>query len=175
MSSKELVLNPISGRYVVKYGSKWQALVADGSIPPEPTIPPKSSLGAKAKEPEPLQRRIDKAAMNELGAIAVEQYDALRGVSRVEAEDLLSKFLYERLVAKTPPGLKVAAHVNRTAHERPTLAPVQGVTRSLAVPIKKHTAPSTRRQPYFLSTADTTDAETDASYGRSQVEDTEDD
>lgn len=92
----ELILNPLTGRYVKKYSSNWLRLVAQGTIVGDPKI----EAPVDSKVTEPVQTRNDRGVINDLVNLAEEKKDALKGLSRTEIDDLLSKALYERLMMR---------------------------------------------------------------------------
>lgn len=89
----ELVLNPLTGRYVKKHSSSYLRLVAQGTIAGDPKIEVPIVT-------EPVQIRNDRGVINDLVNLAEEKKDSLRGLSRAEIDDLLSKALYERLIQR---------------------------------------------------------------------------
>jgi len=92
----ELILNPLTGRYVKKYSSNWLRLVAQGTIAGDPKI----EAPVDSKVTEPVQSRNDRGVINDLVNLTEEKKDALKGLSRTEIDDLLSKALYERLMMR---------------------------------------------------------------------------
>lgn len=138
--ARELVLNPLTGRYLRKGGTHYRRLVAQGTIAGDPVIMPPS----EQKPPEPVQVRNDRGVVTDLVRLAEENKDALRGLNRAEIDDLLSKALYERLIMK-PQSAKAKASSGRVsdASSRPvgrprgiTARPV-AITRTVAAPMTK--------------------------------------
>lgn len=137
---RELILNPLTGRYIRKGGSHYRRLVAQGTIAGDPVIVPPS----EQKPPEPMQVQNDRGVVTDLVRLAEENKDALRGLNRAEIDDLLSKALYERLIMK-PQSAKAKASSGRLgdASSRPvgrprgiTARPV-AITRTVAAPMTK--------------------------------------
>ena len=132
MSSKnELILNPLTGRYVRKYGSSYLRLVAQGTLVGDPVI--SAPIGETITEP--VQTRNDRGLVQELAEIAAEKKDALKGLSRAELDDLVSKALYERLMIRpSAPRSAALSKVGQSAPTRP-----RGLT-ARAVPIARSAA-----------------------------------
>ena len=135
MSDKnQLILNPLTGRYVKKFGSNYLRLVAQGTIQGDPVITAPMSESIT----EPVQTRNDRGLIHELTEVAAEKKDALKGLSRAELDDLLSKALYEKLITRpTAPRSAALPKVGQPAPTRPrgiTARPVP-ITRSAAAPL----------------------------------------
>ena len=130
----ELVLNPLTGRYLRKYSSNWVRLVAQGTIAGDPKI----EAPVDSRVTEPVQIRNDRGVIADLVNLADEKKDSLKGLSRAEIDDLLSKALYERLIirGKAPSSAALPKSAARPVG-RPkgiTARPVS-ITRSAAAPI----------------------------------------
>lgn len=132
MSNKnELILNPLTGRYVRKYGSSYLRLVAQGTIMGDPVI--SAPIGESITEP--VQTRNDRGLVQELSQIAEEKKDILKGLSRTEIDELVSKALFERLMIRAvPPKSAALSKVGQPAPARP-----RGLT-ARAVPIARSAA-----------------------------------
>ena len=135
MSNKnQLVLNPLTGRYVKKFGSNYLRLVAQGSIIGDPVI--NAPLGESITEP--VQTRTDRGLIKELSSIAEEKKEVLRGLSRAELDELLSKALYEKLITRqAAPRSAALSKVGQPTPTRPrglTARPL-AITRSAAAPL----------------------------------------
>lgn len=128
--TKELVLNPLTGRYIRKGGSHYRRLVEQGTIAGDPVIAPPT----EQKAPEPVQVRNDRGVVTDLVRLAEENKDALRGLSRAEIDDLLSKALYERLIMR--PAGKTAA-TRPVGRPRGIAARPVAITRTVAAPMTK--------------------------------------
>ena len=173
MTSEDLVLNPLSGRYCRKYGTIWKRLVEQGTIEGLAEIP---AISGKKAAPT-IDKRIDSHLLNQTATIASEQKDKLKGLSRAEADELLSQFLYERLIMQKP---TTARKTGATAQ----LGQPKGLTRSIVLPVKKYgaaalssrpeTSSTFRHKPMFIGRKSDADDETDFSVGTSQIEETED-
>jgi len=128
----ELVLNPLTGRYVKKHSSSYLRLVAQGTIAGDPKIEVPIVT-------EPVQTRNDRGVINDLVNLVEEKKDALRGLSRAEIDDLLSKALYERLMmrGKTPSSaaLPKSAAVHPVGRPKGLTARPVAISRSAAAPI----------------------------------------
>lgn len=132
----ELVLNPLTGRYVKKYSSNWLRLVAQGTIAGDPKI----EAPIDSKVTEPVQNRNDRGVINDLVNLAEEKKDSLKGLTRTEIDDLLSKALYERLMmrGKAPSSAtlpKAAAATRPVGRPKGIAARPVAISRSAAAPI----------------------------------------
>ena len=94
---EQLIFNPQSKRYV-KFGSaNHKRLVANGTLPPPETMPtpkPKQRLLQQTQ-----QQKMDTEIIKQSVAAVEEHKEKFKGLSQEESNDLISRLLYDRLIA----------------------------------------------------------------------------
>ena len=94
---EQLILNPQSKRYV-KFGSaNHKRLIREGVLPPVEILPvpkPKERLPEQTQ-----QQKMDTEIIKQSVGAVEEHKDQFRGLSQEQSDDLISKLLYDRLIA----------------------------------------------------------------------------
>ena len=93
---EQLILNPLTKRYV-KFGSaNHKRLGANGTLPPPEAMPaPKPKRLPEQNQQEKLDTKII-----EQSVAAVEEHkNQFKGLSQEQSDDLIAKLLYDRLIA----------------------------------------------------------------------------
>ena len=131
--SAELVLNPLTGRYVKKHSTSWLRLVAQGTLKGDPVIPTRPDPAVL----EPVTVRNDRVVITDLVNVAEEHKDVLKGLSRSEIDDLLSKALYERLMIRPASKSTVEQPKRTVGRPRGISSRPVAISRSVAAPMSK--------------------------------------
>ena len=93
---EQLILNPLSKRYV-KFGSaNHKRLVANGTLPPPETMPaPKPKRLPEQTQQQQMDTEIIKQSVG-----AVEEHkNQFKGLSQDQSDAVIAKLLYDRLIA----------------------------------------------------------------------------
>ena len=128
---EQLILNPLTKRYV-KFGSaNHKRLVANGTLPPPETMPaPKP----KRLPEQTQQQKMDTEVIQQSVAAVEEHKEKFKGLSQEQSNDLIAKLLYDRLIAVPTKKLVGRPVKNIQPKQRPSL-----IQRPISMkPKKKH-------------------------------------
>ena len=128
---EQLILNPLTKRYV-KFGSaNHKRLVANGTLPPPETMPaPKP----KRLPEQTQQQKMDTEVIQQSVAAVEEHKEKFKGLSQEQSNDLIAKLLYDRLIAVPTKKLVGRPVLNKQPKQRPSM-----IQRPISMkPKKKH-------------------------------------
>jgi hypothetical protein len=114
---EQLILNPLTKRYV-KFGSaNHKRLVANGTLSPPETMPaPKPKRLPEQTQQQQMDTEIIKQSVG-----AVEEHkEKFKGLSQEQSDDLISKLLYDRLIAVPSKRLVGRPVLNKQPKVRPS-------------------------------------------------------
>ena len=115
---EQLILNPQSKRYV-KFGSaNHKRLIREGVLPPVEILPvpkPKERLPEQTQ-----QQKMDTEIIKQSVGAVEEHKDQFRGLSQEQSDDLISKLLYDRLIAVPSKRLVGRPVLNKQPKQRPS-------------------------------------------------------
>jgi hypothetical protein len=134
---EQLILNPLTKRYV-KFGSaNHKRLVANGTLSPPETMPaPKP----KRLPEQNQQQKIDTEIIQQSVAVVEENREKFKGLSQEESNDLISRLLYDRLIAVPSKKLVGRPILNKQPKTRPSTIQRPIILRQK--PKKKHVVSS---------------------------------
>lgn len=127
---EQLILNPLTKRYV-KFGSaNHKKLIANGTLaPPEAMPAPK----AKEKIEKTQQQKLDTEIITQSVSVVEKNREQFRGLTQEESNDLIAKLLYDRLIAIPSKKLVGRPILNKQPKPRPSV-----IQRPIILHKKKH-------------------------------------
>ena len=148
---EQLILNPQSKRYV-KFGSaNHKRLIREGVLPPVETLPVPKAIERLPEQNEKMDTEIIKQSV----AAVEEHKDQFKGLSQEQSDNLISKLLYDRLIAIPSKRLVGRPVLNKQPKQRPSIIQRPVIT---AQPRKKyHFAHETDEESIASNMIETTD------------------
>ena len=116
---EQLILNPLTKRYV-KFGSaNHKRLVANGTLSP-PEVMPAPKAREKLSE-QTQQQKMDTEIIKQSVSVVEKNREQFKGLSQEESNDLIAKLLYDRLIAVPSKKLVGRPVLNKPFKSRPSI------------------------------------------------------